>query len=90
MFVCAVPVCCFLFVSHFLQEGRPEDRNLADSAKLAAKIAAKQAAKEKEQQQQQGNSSNKGPVVPKKKETKKDDSLDDLLSTGLSIKGKKK
>ena len=32
----------------------------------------------------------KGPVVPKKKGKKKEDNLDDLLSAGLNIGGKKK
>jgi hypothetical protein len=73
-----------------LQEGRPEDRNLADAQKLAAKVASKQAAQEKEQLEESAGSS-KGPIVPKKnKVSKKDDALDDLLSAGLSSKGKKK
>jgi hypothetical protein len=75
----------------FWQEGRPEDRNLADAQKLAAKVAAKQAAKEKEQLEESAGSSSNGPIVPKKKKVaKKDDTLDDLLSAGLSSKGKKK
>jgi hypothetical protein len=69
-----------------LQEGRPEDRNAADKAKLEAKIAAKKEMKEKEAQEQEN--STRGPVARKKKETKKD-SLDDLLDAGLT-KGKKK
>jgi hypothetical protein len=55
---------------------------------LAAKVAAKQAQKEKEQREQE--SASRGPIVPrKKKETKKDVSLDDLFSAGLSKNGKK-
>lgn len=73
----------------FWQEGRPEDRNQSDAEKLAAKVAAKQAQKEKEQREQE--SSSRGPIVSKKKkETVKDDSLNDLLSSGLSKNGKKK
>jgi len=68
-----------------LQEGRPEDRNAADKAKLEAKVAAKKAMKEKEAEEQDGT---KAPVARKKKDVK-NASLDDLLDAGLT-KAKKK
>jgi hypothetical protein len=53
---------------------------------LAAKVAAKQAQKEKEQREQE--CAIWGPIMPKKKrETKKDDLLDNLLNAGLSKLG---
>ena len=65
------------------REGTPLQRNMEDAAKLQAKIAAKQA-KQSDQDQQQGNAI--APVQPKKIAKKVDNSLDDLLSAGLTKK----
>ena len=70
------------------KEGRPDQRNAADAAKLAAKVEAKRA-KEAAAAQQADTGPTKV-VVPKKKlTTVKNDNLDDLLSAGLTS-GKKK
>jgi len=70
------------------QEGRPEQRNAADSAALAAKVARKAELKKLEEEKA-ANASATMPVARKKVNKKKDDNLDDLLSAGLA-KGKKK
>jgi hypothetical protein len=53
LFLCSGSVFTWLVGLTFWQEGRPEDRNLNDAEKLAAKVAAKQAQKEKEQREQE-------------------------------------
>lgn len=63
------------------REGTPAQRNADDASKLQAKIAAKAT-------QHTDTSSEKAPVVRKKVPAKKSDTLDDLLSAGLT-KGKK-
>jgi hypothetical protein len=70
-----------------LQEGRPEQRNLNDSAALAAKVAKKAEMKQK-QEEEALRASSTTPVVRKKVTTKKEEDLDALLSVGLP--GKKK
>lgn len=70
-----------------LQEGRPEQRNLNDSAALAAKVAKKAEMKQK-QEEEALRAASTTPVVRKKVTTKKDEDLDALLSVGLP--GKKK
>lgn len=70
-----------------LQEGRPDQRNLSDSAALAAKVA-KKAEMKQQQEEEAAKSAANIPVVRKKVTTKKDDDLDALLSVGLP--GKKK
>lgn len=70
-----------------LQEGRPDQRNLSDSAALAAKVA-KKAEMKQQQEEEAAKSAANIPVVRKKVTTKKDVDLDALLSVGLP--GKKK
>lgn len=74
-----------------LQEGRPEQRNLSDSAALAEKVARKAEMKKAQEEDAATNVSSQ-PVVRKKVPKKKNDDLDDLLGAGLSkvSKGKKK
>lgn len=72
---------------YYSQEGRPDQRNLADSAALAAKVAKKAEMKQKQEEEALKSASNI-PVVRKKVSTKKEDDLDALLSVGLP--GKKK
>jgi len=72
-----------------MKEGRPEDRNLADSAALAAKVEAKKIAKQKAAEDAE-RAERATPVVRKKKEKKKEGNLDDLLSAGLEASKKKK
>ncbi|KAL7437089.1 hypothetical protein ACHAXH_008793 [Discostella pseudostelligera] len=69
------------------KEGRPEQRNLNDSAALAAKVAKKAEMKQK-QEEEALRASSTTPVVRKKVTTKKEEDLDALLSVGLP--GKKK
>mmetsp|Transcript_19462 Transcript_19462/g.30433 ORF Transcript_19462/g.30433 Transcript_19462/m.30433 type:complete len:99 (+) Transcript_19462:155-451(+) len=71
------------------KEGKPEQRNLADSAALAAKVAKKAELKKKQEEEEQRMAGNK-PVVARSKVKKKEPAgLDDLLSAGLA-KTKKK
>ncbi len=70
-----------------MQEGRPEQRKLADSAALAAKVAKKAEMKQKQEEEALKSAANI-PVVRKKVSTKKEDDLVALLSAGLP--GKKK
>lgn len=70
-----------------VQEGRPDQRNLADSAALAAKVAKKAEMKQKQEEEALKSAANI-PVVRKKIATKKEEDLDALLSVGLP--GKKK
>ena len=81
----------FLFVLSW-KDGRPAERNENDSAALAARIEAKKKMKEAqtEQEQQVAEREKAKVAVQKKKSKKKDDSLDDLLSAGLSGSKKKK
>ena len=70
------------------QEGRPDQRNLSDSAALAAKVAKKAEMKQK-QEEDALRVANNIPVIRKKTTTKKEEEdLDALLSVGLP--GKKK
>lgn len=73
------------------KEGRPEQRNLSDSAALAEKVARKAEMKKAQEEDAATNVSSQ-PVVRKKVPKKKNDDLDDLLGAGLSkvSKGKKK
>lgn len=68
------------------REGTPLQRNEDDASKLAAKVAAKQA--KMAELAATGGTSTAAPVA-KKKVDKKSDNLEDLLSAGLSTKGKK-
>jgi hypothetical protein len=61
------------------REGTPLQRNADDAAKLQAKIAAK-AAKTTDE----GDKGAAGAPVVRKKVAKKSDTLDDLLSAGLT------
>lgn len=61
-------------------------RNASDAAALEAKIAAKKA----KQEQENANQDNSTPVVRKKVPSKMKDSVDDLLSAGLSSTNKVK
>ena len=69
----------------YLQGGDPLKRNESDAMALQAKIAAKQAA----QQSSGGGEASGEPVVRKKVPSNKNDTIDDLLSAGLTS-GKKK
>jgi len=72
------------------QEGRPEQRNLNDSAALAAKVARKAEAKTREEEAA-ALANHKKPVARKKTNNSKEtENLDDLLSAGLPKKGKKR
>ena len=73
---------------HYLQEGRPDQRNLADSAALAAKVAKKAELKQKQEEEALKSAANV-PVLRKKVTTKKEDDLDALLSVGLPGSKKK-
>jgi len=74
-----------------LQEGRPEQRNLNDSAALAVKVAKKAEMKKAQDEEDAAKAAASGPVVRKKTKKKEPAGLDDLLSAGLSSgKGKKK
>jgi len=70
------------------QDGRPEQRNANDSDALAAKVAMK-AEMKKKQEEEEANAVSNAPVVRKKKK-KEVDSLDDLFSAALTVKGRKK
>jgi len=78
--------------SNTLQEGRPEQRNLNDASALAAKVAQKAEMKKKQDEDAAASAAwSDKPVVKKKLKKKAADSMDDLLSVGLSTgKGKKK
>mmetsp|Transcript_2101 Transcript_2101/g.3972 ORF Transcript_2101/g.3972 Transcript_2101/m.3972 type:complete len:97 (-) Transcript_2101:290-580(-) len=70
------------------KDGRPEQRNANDSDALAAKVAMK-AEMKKKQEEEEANAVSNAPVVRKKKK-KEVDSLDDLFSAALTVKGRKK
>mmetsp|Transcript_25713 Transcript_25713/g.55324 ORF Transcript_25713/g.55324 Transcript_25713/m.55324 type:complete len:99 (-) Transcript_25713:235-531(-) len=73
------------------KEGRPEQRNLNDSAALAVKVAKKAEMKKAQDEEDAAKAAASGPVVRKKTKKKEPAGLDDLLSAGLSSgKGKKK
>lgn len=74
-------------VLFFWQGGDPLQRNSSDAAALEAKIAAKKAKQEQESANQDGAVA---PVVRKKVPAKKNDSVDDLLSAGLTSTSKVK
>ena len=69
------------------QTGDPNARNANDAAALSAKIAAKKA--QKEAAAAAADAAPGKPVPRKKAPTAKKDSVDDLLSAGLTA-GKKK
>uniref|UniRef100_A0A7S2XTZ6 Small EDRK-rich factor-like N-terminal domain-containing protein n=1 Tax=Attheya septentrionalis TaxID=420275 RepID=A0A7S2XTZ6_9STRA len=78
------------------KEGRPDQRNMNDSAALGAKVAAKQAAKKAQEETDKlaaewgAGTAGAPKVLPKKKKAvKKGDGMDDLLSAGLSASKKK-
>lgn len=69
------------------REGSKAQRNLEDAEKLRAKLAAKEA-KKAEEAANGGVAQSKAPVPKKKKNAKKTENVDDLLSAGLSTKKK--
>jgi acyl-coenzyme A synthetase/AMP-(fatty) acid ligase len=92
-FFAAAAVGCIMI---YVQEGRPDQRNMNDSAALGAKVAAKQAAKKAQEETDKlaaewgAGTAGAPKVLPKKKKAvKKGDGMDDLLSAGLSASKKK-